>query len=56
MDPLSLQEALVTCPPIPFSGSSCSFQRCSHSNFSVSLRCPSVTLMTCEQVREAYPV
>src|SRR5262249_13579556 len=46
--------SLVTCPPIP-SGSSCRFRRCSHSNFSVSLRCPSVTLVTCAQAREAYP-
>jgi hypothetical protein len=30
------------------------FRRCSHSNFSVSLRYPSVILVTCEQAREAY--
>jgi len=55
MDPLSLHSALATCPPIPV-GSACSFQRCSLSNFSVSLRCLSVFLLTCEQAREAYPV
>ncbi len=37
-------------------GSACSFQRCSPSTFSVSLRCLSVFLKTCEQAREAYPV
>ena len=47
MDPLSLHSALATCPPIPV-GSACSFQRCSLSNFSVSLRCLSAFLVTCE--------
>jgi hypothetical protein len=46
--------ALVTYPPIHM-GSSCRFRRCSSGNFSVSCRCPSVTLMTCVQAREAYP-
>ena len=31
------------------------FRRCSHSNFSISLRCHSAILVTCEQAREAYP-
>jgi hypothetical protein len=35
-------------------GSSCGFRRCSSSTLSVFFRCPSVTLVTCEQVREAY--
>ena len=39
----------------PLWGSACSFQRCSHSTFSASLRYLSVFLMTCEQAREAYP-
>ena len=46
--------ALVTSPPIHV-GSSCRFRRCSSGNFSASFRCPSVTLMTCEQAREASP-
>jgi hypothetical protein len=47
--------ALATYPPTLFPGSQRRFRRCSHSTFSVSLRYPSVTLMTCAQAREAYP-
>jgi hypothetical protein len=47
--------ALATYPPTLFPGSQRRFRRCSHSTFSVSLRYPSVTLLTCEQAREAYP-
>ena len=46
--------ALVTSPPIHM-GSSCRFRRCSHSNFPIGCRYPSVILQTCEQAREAYP-
>ena len=46
--------ALATCPPTLYR-EPWRFRRCSHSNFSVSRRCPSVTLQTCEQAREAYP-
>jgi len=47
--------ALATSPPTLFPGSQRRFRRCSHSTFSVSLRYPSVTRMTCAQAREAYP-
>src|SRR5215831_10247620 len=46
--------ALATCPPT-LCREPRRFRRCSHSNFSVSLRYLSVALMTCEQAREAYP-
>src|SRR5215831_15508325 len=46
--------ALATCPPT-LGREPRRFRRCSHSNFSVTCRCPSVILMTCEQAREAYP-
>jgi hypothetical protein len=46
--------ALVTSPPIHM-GSSCRFRRCSHSNFPIGCRYPSVILQACEQAREAYP-
>src|SRR5215510_14689903 len=46
--------ALVTSPPIHM-GSSCRFRRCSHSNFPIGCRYPSVILQTCEQAREASP-
>jgi hypothetical protein len=44
--------ALATCPPT-LSREPWRFRRCSHSNFSVSRRCPSVILQTCEQARKA---
>jgi hypothetical protein len=46
--------ALATSPP-PLYREPWRFRRCSHSTFSVSRRCPAVTLQTCAQAREAEP-